>query len=116
MYMFKLIATDLDGTLLLPVDHIGKFSKKVLSDLIQSGVDVVFATGKCHADVKSIVTNLGLPIHLITSNGAEINSHCNKLKHHSFLEQKLVKRLIDLGANNNDVFINIYTDSNWFIS
>ncbi|MCA6223050.1 Cof-type HAD-IIB family hydrolase [Photorhabdus antumapuensis] len=114
--MYNLIATDLDGTLLLQGDTIGKFTRKVLTDLSSMGKQIVFATGRHHADVNSIIGDFDIPVHLITSNGARLTSACKSLDMRQHLPSHVVKRVIEETRADNDLVINMYCGSQWLTS
>ncbi|NVZ99741.1 Cof-type HAD-IIB family hydrolase [Pseudomonas gingeri] len=111
--MYSLIASDLDGTLLLPDDRIGEFSRSVLNRLVESGRHVVIATGRSQPDVESILRDYALPVHLITSNGARITSACKSLTASEHLPQSVVRTLLDATKADRDLVINAYCDSRW---
>ncbi|RAX03172.1 MULTISPECIES: Cof-type HAD-IIB family hydrolase [unclassified Photorhabdus] len=114
--MYNLIATDLDGTLLLQGDTIGKFTRKVLTDLSSMGKQIVFATGRHHADVNSIIGDFDIPVHLITSNGARLTSACKNLDISRHLPSHVVKRVIEETQADQDLVINMYYGSQWLTS
>ena len=68
--MFKVVVSDLDGTLLNGQHQISSRTRDTLHRLVDQGVKFVVATGRHHVDVRSIRDALGLDIYLITSNGA----------------------------------------------
>ncbi|ETS29299.1 haloacid dehalogenase [Photorhabdus temperata] len=114
--MYNLIATDLDGTLLLQGDTVGKFTRQVLTDLSNTGKQIVFATGRHHADVNAIIGDFDIPVHLITSNGARLTSACKKLDIRQYLPGDVVKRLIEETQADHDLVINMYCGSQWLTS
>lgn len=66
----KIVASDLDGTLLAPNHQLSAYSKETLKALHEQGYTFVFATGRHHVDVASIRRTVGIPAYMITSNGA----------------------------------------------
>ncbi|MDB6373427.1 Cof-type HAD-IIB family hydrolase [Photorhabdus bodei] len=114
--MYNLIATDLDGTLLLHGDTIGEFTHQVLTNLSNKGKQIVFATGRHHADVNSIIGDFDIPVHLITSNGARLTSACKKLDIRQYLPGDVVKRVIEETQADQDLVINMYCGSQWLTS
>ncbi len=67
--MFKLLVTDVDGTLL---DHNSKLSElniNALKDCIKNGIDVIIATGKSVNSVMFIIKELDLKLPQITLDG-----------------------------------------------
>lgn len=66
----KLIAADLDGTLLLPDKTISKANREVLSRVSEMGILIVPATGRPHSGMKKIFEWLPFVQYAILSNGA----------------------------------------------
>ncbi|KPA98868.1 Cof-type HAD-IIB family hydrolase [Pseudomonas asplenii] len=111
--MYSLIASDLDGTLLLPDDRIGEYSRSVLDRLVESGRHVVIATGRSRPEVEAILHDYPLPVHLITSNGACITSACRSLVACEYLDEDVVRTLLDATQGTVGLMINAYCDSRW---
>ncbi len=65
----KLIATDLDDTLLLEDGSLGTYTKAVLQQAIAQGVEVVPASGRAYDSLPSEVLSLAGIRYVITSNG-----------------------------------------------
>jgi Cof subfamily protein (haloacid dehalogenase superfamily) len=82
--MTRLIAIDLDGTLLSHENTISPENIKALDYAHQQGVMVVIATGRSYHDVKNILNEYSLPINpwIISANGSTIH-HPNGEKVHS---------------------------------
>ncbi len=112
--MYHLIATDLDGTLLLPDDSIGDYSHGVLQRLLDAGKQVVIATGRSQPDVEAILRPYNLPVHLITANGARISSACKTLEASEHLPPQAVRALLDATRHDPDLVTNLYGQSRWF--
>lgn len=92
--MIKLIATDLDGTLL---DENGKLPKdfhRVLKDLTTThNAKFIAASGRPYNTLKEDFKGLINDIILIADNGAFITD-CNKIIHTNFIKKSLVEFLI----------------------
>lgn len=70
--MIRLIATDVDGTL---IDHEGRLPverARAVRRLVVAGVPVVLATGKIWPSIRGLWRELGLPGPHITCNGAAV--------------------------------------------
>ncbi|MCJ7473110.1 MAG: Cof-type HAD-IIB family hydrolase, partial [Actinobacteria bacterium] len=68
--MYKLIATDVDGTLLDKNSQITELNRKALLECRKRGIEVVLATGKTMDSVLHLVKGLGLSLPQITLNGS----------------------------------------------
>lgn len=69
---YKLIAIDLDGTLLDDEKKIPTENIKVISDLIDIGVEVVIATGRGYMSAKNLVLPLKRKLTIVANNGTII--------------------------------------------
>lgn len=72
MVLPRLIATDLDGTLLLPGHVISERSVAALIAARHAGITVVFATGRSHFSTLPIVDGRKVVDWLVCSNGATL--------------------------------------------
>lgn len=79
--MVKLIAVDLDGTLLNEENQISKKNLEAIKFAQANGVEVVIATGRAHFDVQTIFKETGLKTWIIGANGATIHQPNGELFH-----------------------------------
>src|SRR5665647_3150372 len=70
--MYKLLVTDVDGTLLDSSSELTNINKKALLDCIASGINVIIATGKTINSTMFIIEELGLKLPQITLGGAVV--------------------------------------------
>ena len=70
----RLLAVDIDGTLLNPQFQISETDKAALRRANQEGVEVVVVTGRRHTFALSIVQQLAFDVWIISSNGAVTRS------------------------------------------
>lgn len=70
--MIKLIAVDLDGTLLDAHREVSPETQRVIRQVTDRGIKVVLATGRTYAGVRRIYDELGLKDPVITNNGGLI--------------------------------------------
>ncbi|WED21763.1 Cof-type HAD-IIB family hydrolase [Vibrio sp. JC009] len=113
---FKIVASDLDGTLLAPNHQLNDFAKQTLSDLHEKGLTFIFATGRHHVDVSGIREQAGIPAFMITSNGARVHDQENNLLYSKNVESHIVQPIIDIVKKDPEIRINVYQDDKWFIS
>lgn len=114
--MFKIVASDLDGTLLNPEHTISPYTKSVLQRLHQAGVHFVFATGRHHIDVGSIRSKIGIPAMMITSNGARVHDENDQQIFSRNLAPEIVKQAIDIVKDDETVTIHIYRENDWLLN
>lgn len=67
--LIKLVAADLDGTLLDAERCVSEETRRVIAQVRAKGIQVVLATGRTYAGVRGIYTVLGLDGPVITNNG-----------------------------------------------
>ena len=69
---YRLIATDMDGTLLLPDNTISQPTLQAIEKARQKGVVFTLSTGRPVQGVKKYIDQLGLDCPVITYNGAVV--------------------------------------------
>jgi Cof subfamily protein (haloacid dehalogenase superfamily) len=90
----RLIAVDLDGTLVNPQFHIGECDKAALAQAQRAGIEIVVVTGRRHTFAMPIVEMLGLEVQMITSNGAVTRSIAGETFHRDLLPAETCRRLV----------------------
>lgn len=73
--MIRLLAIDLDGTVLDSHGQIPDANRTAIARAIDAGVEVAIATGRRYEFARSIFESLPPPLTLILSNGAIVKSH-----------------------------------------
>jgi len=114
--MFRVVVSDLDGTLLSSDHRITSFTKKILKLLIEKGIHFVFATGRHHMDVETIRKNLGINSYMITSNGARIHNVDGKLIFSHNIDEDIAAELFNLVYKDQKIFTNAFRNDEWFIN
>jgi Cof subfamily protein (haloacid dehalogenase superfamily) len=84
----RLIAVDIDGTLLNPQFQISPADLAALRNAHAEGVEVILATGRRHAFALPIAQQLGFDLWLICSNGAVTRSLSGETFHRDLLPQQ----------------------------
>ncbi|MCY8857978.1 Cof-type HAD-IIB family hydrolase [Bacillus atrophaeus] len=113
----KLIAIDLDGTLLNSKHQVSSENEKALHQARQEGIEVVVSTGRAHFDVASIFEPLGMKTWVISANGAAIHDPDGGLFHCESIAKKRAYEILSWLEEENyyyEVFTNraIYTPHN----
>ena len=112
--MYRLIATDLDGTLLNAHHQVDPFTVDVLRKLEQQGVHIAIATGRHYSDVAGIRDVLGVRAHLITSNGARVHDPDDREVFSENVRPEFVRRLVGKDVA-DDAIVNLFGDRDWLI-
>lgn len=71
--MYRLVVSDLDGTLLTPEHRLGAYTQAVLERLRARGVELILASGRHFQDIRAYAAQLGGHGCLISSNGAAVH-------------------------------------------
>jgi Cof subfamily protein (haloacid dehalogenase superfamily) len=112
----KIVASDLDGTLLAPNHKLSEFSIKTLKTLHEQGFTFIFATGRHHVDVSHIRGQAGIPAYMITSNGARVHDQEDVLMYSQNVCASLVQNVVDIVKKDPKIIIHIYQDEQWLIN
>lgn len=113
--MYRVVASDLDGTLLTPDHRVSPFTAETLHLLTEQGVRFIFATGRHHVDVARIRDNLGIDAYMVTSNGARVHNTAGELVFKHDLPAEIARNLMLLAHNNPDIITNVYQGDEWCI-
>ncbi|MCG9693408.1 Cof-type HAD-IIB family hydrolase [Vibrio sp. Isolate22] len=111
----KIVASDLDGTLLAPNHQLSDFTKLTLKKLHEQGYTFIFATGRHHVDVAGIRQIAGIPAYMITSNGARVHDQNDQLMYSQNVPQELVQQVIDIVRQDPNIFIHMYQNEDWLL-
>lgn len=108
--MYKLVAIDLDGTLLNSFGEVTENTKNVLLEAKEKGIEIVLASGRPISSTKSLAVEIGLNNYIISGNGAVVYDIKNEeVVYDKFLTKEQVFDVIDV-CEANSIFYNIYTE------
>jgi Cof subfamily protein (haloacid dehalogenase superfamily) len=89
----RLLATDIDGTLLNPQFQISDGDLMALRRAHASGIEIVLVTGRRHTFALPIAKQLGFDLWLISSNGAVTRSLAGETFHRDLMPAETCRRL-----------------------
>ncbi len=89
----RLVATDIDGTLLNPQFQISDGDLAALRRAHAAGIEIVLVTGRRHAFALPIARQLGFDLWLISSNGAVTRSLGGETFHRDMMPAEICRRL-----------------------
>jgi hypothetical protein len=89
----RLLATDIDGTLLNPQFQISEGDLAALRRAHALGIEVVLVTGRRHTFALPIAKQLGFDLWLISSNGAVTRSLAGETFHRDMMPQEICREL-----------------------
>src|SRR5580698_2638204 len=90
----RLIAIDIDGTLLSPEFHVSETDLATLRRAHSDGVEVILVTGRRHTFALPIAQQLGFDLWLISSNGAITRSLGGETFHRDLLPASTCRDLV----------------------
>ena len=108
--MIKLIATDIDGTILVPEGEFTESIKSYIKTLSQKGIKVVLVTGRMNATAQLIAKDLGLDTPVISYQGGLVKDGEKTLYERYLTEEQAIK-IIEWGKNTEvNIHLNLYND------
>lgn len=109
--MYKMIAIDLDGTLLNSFGEITPSTKEVLKKAISKGIQIVLASGRPISSIETIASEIGADKFLISGNGALVYDIQNKkVIYDRFLSKEQILEIVNI-CEENSIYCNIYTET-----
>ncbi len=91
----RLVAIDLDGTLLNSRWEISPANREALGAAADRGVHIVLVTGRRYHSARSIIEQLPCPVTLIASNGALISSSSGQIVYRDFLPRGTAQQVLE---------------------
>lgn len=109
--MIKMVATDIDGTILKWDFGFTPEVKDCIRKLTERGVKVVLVTGRMHKAATFLAEELGLDTPIVSYQGGMIKDNCDNGKVHykKDLDPEHAKEIIKWAKENN-IHINLYMD------
>lgn len=109
--MYKLVAIDLDGTLLNSYGEISQKNKNAIEKAIKKGAEVIIASGRPISSAKSYANESGANNYIICGNGSVLyDVKEDKIIYDKFIEKQKALEIIKI-CEDNSIFFNIYTES-----
>lgn len=112
----KMVATDIDGTIL---KYSGEFNPEVIEcikDLDKRGIKVVIVTGRMHQSAKKIADQLGLKNAVVSYQGALVKDNTPKQNtlYERYIPAQTAKKIIQWGHNEN-IHMNLYMNDKLYV-
>jgi Cof subfamily protein (haloacid dehalogenase superfamily) len=92
----RLVAIDLDGTLLNSRREISEGNRRALLQAVQRDVQVVIVTGRRFHSALPLVSQIPCVVNLITSNGALIANSSGEVLHRDFLPREAAQEVLEV--------------------
>lgn len=108
--MYKLIAIDLDGTLLDSYGEVSENTKRILKETMKKGTKVIIASGRTVDSIKAIAEDISSDKYIIAGNGSIIYN----LKEKNVIYEKYIPKSKALNiikiCNDNSITYSVYTN------
>ena len=110
--MIKLIATDLDNTMLDVNGLVTDETKRLLALAEARGVQIALSSGRSIYSVKGVGASIGLPFCAICYNGGLVITHASedeedRVIHEAFLDEECFRVIVDY-AHREDLYVQGY--------
>lgn len=107
--MYKLVAIDIDGTLLNSNNVVSERTRRAIKSAINKGVKIVLTSGRMSNAVSAFSKEIGANEFLIAENGASIiDLEEDKIIFSNYLDKNNVIEILDICLE-NDIYYMIYT-------
>lgn len=113
MGKYKLVALDMDGTLLNEEKHISEANKKAVFDALAAGVTVIFSTGRGVQTAQPYADELKLKTPIVSVNGSEVWSEPHKLHKRHLMDYSVIRKMYEM-ALHYDTWYWAYTVAGMF--
>ena len=108
--MYKLVAIDLDGTMLNSQGIVTNNTKNVIKKCIDKGIEVIIASGRPIDSIKTIAKEIQSTKFFIAGNGALVYDITNeKIIYEKYMSKNKVLEIIKL-CEENSISYNVYTE------
>ncbi|MCE4957735.1 Cof-type HAD-IIB family hydrolase [Macrococcoides caseolyticum] len=108
--MIKLIATDMDGTLLNSAHEVSDDNIKAIQYAQSKGVTVVIATGRAFYEANTPIKPTGLKVPFICLNGAEVRDEEFNIVHTSKLSNEQINDITSI-LDKYELYYQVYTSA-----
>ena len=113
---YKLMAVDVDGTLLDSNSNLTEGTKKAIKAGVENGLIFAISTGRPIQGVEHFNKTLNLDLPFITYNGAMVvMGNSKEILYEQKLSEKKAKEILDLGQKYNTTIM-IWTNNNLYVT
>ncbi|KPU45145.1 putative phosphatase YwpJ [Oxobacter pfennigii] len=108
--MYKLIVSDMDGTLLNSSGEISKENADAIKEAMKSGVEFAIVTGRPYVSAKSILKESGIKCSVIGCNGAQVADENGNIVKTHYINRDSLNAIIKRAEKAN-IYYHIYDDN-----
>ena len=108
--MYKLLAIDLDGTMLNTYGEVSEKTKRVLEEANKIGAEVVISSGRTIDSIRNIAEEVSATKYTIAGNGALLyDLQNNKVMYEKYISKQKALKIIKI-CDENSIMYSVYTD------
>lgn len=108
--MYKLVAIDLDGTMLNSYGVVTQNTKKTIEEVQKKGVEIIIASGRPIDSIKTIAKEIKSEKYFISGNGAIIyDIKKDEIIYENTLKKSKILDIVKI-CEENSIYYNIYTE------
>ncbi|QEK11864.1 HAD family phosphatase [Crassaminicella thermophila] len=112
--MYKLVVSDMDGTLLNSNNTVSENNKKALKELLEKNIHVAIATGRIYTSAKVYAKYLDIVTPVIACNGAIVRDlKDDKIIYESHIQKEDALKVLDVARKYN-VYFHFYTADTFY--
>lgn len=113
---YKMVAIDLDDTLLNKEHQVSRRNKDVIQKLTKQGIKVIIATGRMYVSALPFTQKLGLKGPVITYNGAYIKDNgSGNILYHQPIKEEMARQILSFAEKEN-LHINLYQNDKLYVA
>lgn len=113
--MYKMLAIDIDDTLINDDKEVTEGTKQALADAMANGVTVTLATGRMYASAKQLASQLQLNVPLITYNGSLVkNSEDGRVLYEKSVPDEAARLIFDY-CEQHGLHLQLYIDDALYV-
>lgn len=110
---YKLIAIDMDGTLLNGKNEISERNIKAITEATKKGVHIVLSTGRILSSAELYAESINLKSYILASNGAIIRDGEGNIIYKTPINKDAVKEVMGLGRK-HDIYYHFYGETKFY--
>lgn len=110
---YKLIVTDMDGTLLNEEHEISRINKLALKKAADKGIEIAIATGRIYESAIKYARELGINTPMICCNGALIKEEKGNIIYEEPIDHKQCEEIINI-LEKYKIYYQCFTDNTIF--
>lgn len=111
--MIKLIASDMDGTLINSQHMISEKNRQAIKKAQSQGIEFIITTGRSYEDAYPQVLDAGLTCNYLVMNGSELRNAKGEIIQKLYLTNELVEQIV-AKLIEAEMFVEVYTTGGTF--